>query len=255
MDDSGTRHPTRNPGRRPEHGHDWFALGGVLFLEEDEKLIREAHDAFVEEWSITSPLHSSEIRARSNSFSFVGKLSAKEQTRFYEELYCMMRDIPVIGLSCVIDRPGYCERYLHKYSEAERWEICKTAFCISVERATKYAVSLKRTLRVYIEKSDKKTDARVKAYYEELKEQGKSKAYNPVEQTDFKSSLYEFRVKAKSSPLMQLADLYLWPQCIGGYDCKNRPYMRMLSDKKLIDGLLEEHEIRSLGIKYSCFGN
>ena len=30
MDDSGTRHPDHDPGKRAKHGFDWFALGGVL---------------------------------------------------------------------------------------------------------------------------------------------------------------------------------------------------------------------------------
>jgi hypothetical protein len=36
MDDSGTRHPDHDPGRRPAHGHDWFGLGGVLIEQKNE---------------------------------------------------------------------------------------------------------------------------------------------------------------------------------------------------------------------------
>jgi hypothetical protein len=34
-----------------------------------------------------------------------------ERDRFYEELYQFMRDAPVVGLACVVDRPGYNHRY------------------------------------------------------------------------------------------------------------------------------------------------
>lgn len=37
LDDSGTRHPDHAPGKRAAHGYDWFALGGVLVKEEEEK--------------------------------------------------------------------------------------------------------------------------------------------------------------------------------------------------------------------------
>jgi hypothetical protein len=30
LDDSGTRHPSKKPGKKAAHGFDWFALGGVL---------------------------------------------------------------------------------------------------------------------------------------------------------------------------------------------------------------------------------
>jgi hypothetical protein len=40
MDDSGTRHPDHNPGRRAAHGYDWFALGGILVKGEDEAEVR-----------------------------------------------------------------------------------------------------------------------------------------------------------------------------------------------------------------------
>jgi nicotinamide riboside kinase len=43
-----------------------------------------------------------------------------ERQAFYESLYQMMKAAPVIGLACVIDRPGYNHRYLEKYGR-DRW--------------------------------------------------------------------------------------------------------------------------------------
>ena len=75
MDDSGTRQPDRDPGRRPEHGYDWFGLGGVLIKEEEEEETRELHRQFCERWDISTPLHSAEIRSRAGGFSWVGTLT------------------------------------------------------------------------------------------------------------------------------------------------------------------------------------
>ncbi len=52
---------------------------------------------------------------------------------------------------------------------------------------------------------------------------------------------------------MQIADLYLWPMCIGGYDKNNQAYRALFEAKRLVDCELSEHETPMLGIKYSCF--
>jgi hypothetical protein len=65
--------------------------------------------------------------------------------------------------------------------------------------------------------------------------------------------LYDFKTKEKSAPLVQLADLYLWAICIGGYDPNNLTYRRLKEDQKLVDCLLPAQELASLGIKYFCW--
>ena len=77
--------------------------------------------------------------------------------------------------------------------------------------------------------------------------------YAPLAPQELRETLYDFQLKYKSSPLVQFADLYLWPMCIGGYDNNNLPYKRLKSDGKLIDCLLAEEELPALGIKYSCW--
>ena len=64
MDESGTRHPAKKQGREAAHKHDWFAFGGVLVRSEDEMKARDLHSAFCQNWKITYPLHSSEIRGK-----------------------------------------------------------------------------------------------------------------------------------------------------------------------------------------------
>ena len=259
IDDSGTRHPDKKVGRVPKHGHDWFALGGVLLRESEEEKFRAQHQVFCNEWDISEPLHSSEIRARAGKFSFIGRLSKADQEKFYEELYHLMAQFTGIGIACVIDRPGYKARYAKQYPEEKKWLLCKSAFSIVVERAAKFAASHSAKLRVYAEKSDRKTDARLKGYYDELRLDGmpfdtsNSEQYDPMGQGGLRGVLYDFKTKNKTSALTQLADLYLWPMCIGGYDRENRPYARLISDQKLIDCHLAPGQLGTLGVKYYCF--
>jgi len=80
-----------------------------------------------------------------------------------------------------------------------------------------------------------------------------SEKYGPLTGAQFREILYEFKPKFKSSPMVQLADLYLWPLCMGGYHASNRTYERLKQDGKLIDCLLDADDCPTLGTKYSCF--
>jgi hypothetical protein len=58
----------------------------------------------------------------------------------------------------VIDRAGYTDRYAKKYDAESRWNPCKTAFSILVERAAKFAQRDGRTLSVFVERGDRDVD-------------------------------------------------------------------------------------------------
>lgn len=256
MDDSGTRHPDRKPGRTPAHQYDYFALGGVLVADDGENAVRKAYADFCNEWEITHPLHSSEIRARAHRFAWIGKLEKEVQERFYQQLFDLLLEADCIGLACVVDRPGYNARYKERYRE-DRWLLCKTAFCIAVERATKYAMRQRARLRVLPERSNKKDDDRLRLYYRELRSHGSpfdsdnERQYRPLNAGDYAQTLRELRFKKKSSPLAQLADLYLWPMAMGGYHPENRPFAGLCKKGKLMDQQCEDPTVE--GIKYSCF--
>lgn len=258
IDDSGTRHPDHRQGRIAGHGHDYFALGGILIKESDEPAARKLHSNFCGKWEIKHPLHSVEIRGKNKNFAWIGKLSETEQENFYEDLYQVLAQAPVLGIACVIDRPGYNHRYQAKYDN-DRWSLCKTTFAILVERAAKYADKQGCKLRVFPEKCSKKEDRILKGYFNHLKTNGmpfnskNSSTYAPLNADDFRRLLYDFKVKEKTSPMVQLADLYLWPMAMGGYKRENIPYQKLLKDKKLIDCLYDAAEVPHLGIKYSCF--
>jgi Protein of unknown function (DUF3800) len=258
LDDSGARHPDHDAGRKPAHKHDWFALGGFLIQEEHEAIYRSEYAKFCDSWGITYPLRSADVRAKTENFRWLRTLDSAGTEKFYEELYQLMAGAPVIGIACTIDRPGYNHRYREKYGR-NRWDLCKTAFSIAVERSSKYARSNDAKLRVYVERGDKKTDANMRAYYDSMRTNGMpfggdtSGKYAPLSATELSETLYEFQTKFKSSPMAQLADLFTWPLAIGGYDKDNRTYARLVSDKKIIDCELREEDLPYLGCKYSCF--
>jgi Protein of unknown function (DUF3800) len=258
MDDSGTRHPDHDPGKRAKHTFDWFALGGILVKDSEEPKARELHGAFCRKWGLTCPIHSVEVRARTKGFLWLERRPNRDQEIFYEDLYQLLKEVPVTGLACVIDRPGYNARYREKYGR-QRWSLCKSAFTISVERAAKYARSLDCRLRVLPERCNKKEDDVLKGYYNELKVSGPpfdpttSEKYRPLVPEEFKQTLLEFLPKMKSSPMAQLADLFLWPICMGGYKADNRPYKRLKQDGKLIECGMLETDWPMLATKYYCF--
>ncbi len=258
LDESGSKCPDRNPkDQLPKHGHDFFAFGGVLIKEEDEEKARQLYNNFCTKWNIDYPLHSVDIRHHSDKFHWLEQDKGKK-TQFINELYDLMAQTPIIGIACTIDRPGYNYRYKPKYG-SNRWQLCKTSFKIVVERAAKYAEKQDYKLRILPERCSKKDDNQLKSYYQELKTSGmpfepkNSSQYSPLKAKDFQKLLYEFKPKRKSSPIVQLADLYLWPIAMGGYNKSERTYKRLLEDKKLIDCLYNDDEIGNLGIKYSCF--
>lgn len=257
LDDSGTRHPDRGTTENTAT-RDWFSLGGVLIAESDEAVARKMYEQFCGEWGITYPLHSVEIRHQSGNFQWLRSLPEKDHFKFLGRLEKFLLGLPVMGLACVIDRPGYNHRYLEKYGR-KRWSLCKTAFSVVVERASKWAAQYNFRVRVMAERCDPKSDKKLQEYYENLKETGgpfakdTSAKYAPLKAGDFASILYEFRLKKKSSPLMQVADMYLWPMCMGGYHKGNHPYRSLVNAGRLVDCVCDPGRVGELGIKYSCF--
>ena len=259
IDDSGTRHPDRVV-KLANHKHDWFALGGIMIDDEDIPRAENAIDEFCNRWPAmgTAPLHSVEIRGCHNNYAWLG-IDNTTRAQFLTDLENLLLKLPVLGMGCVIDRPGYNNRYSEKYGR-QKWALCKTSFGIAVERAAKQALSRDRKLRIYVETCSKTDDTAARQYYDELKANGPwfnpttSDKYAPVRADIYKNVLYEFRIKQKSSRLMQIADMYLWPICIAGYDQKNYSYSRLMEAGKLIDCHLTPSDKQTIGIKYSCFG-
>jgi len=257
MDDSGTRTPNRKPLGYAPKVRDFFALGGVLINEEEEATARRQYNDFCSRWSIHYPLHSVEIRHSTGSFTWL-KRDGAEYGKFMHGLTRMLLSLDALGLACVIDRPGYDARYREKYGRRQ-WHLCQTAFAIAVERAAKFARRDGRKLRVMPERSNKADDDRLVRYYNDLKAGGppfekmSSAGYEPLTSAEFTDTLHEIRFKSKTSPMGQVADLFLWPIAISGYDPENRPYVALRDAGRLIETRLSAKEAELGGSKYSCF--
>ena len=257
LDDFGTRNPDRKLPRQFMF-RDWFTLGGFIAKEEDEGAIETAHASFCQEWGITYPLHSYDIRLETENFTWLSGLGEREYNRFMRGLGGMLLSVPVIGYACVVDRPGYNSRYREKYGR-QTWMLCRTAFAVVIERAAKHAMKNGRKLRVYVEEGDKTADDMIRTYYKALRTDGMPFAgdamakYAPLGKEDLASTLYDLKFKKKTSRLAQIADLYAYPIARAGYDPEYYPYIQLKQQKKFIDCLLTDEEIPHLGIKHSCF--
>jgi len=257
IDDSGSREPDREPQVIRRDQMDYFALGGILINEEDVDELYTEYKAFTGMHGITYPLHSWAIRGGRGDFGWLRKPEAARD--FLNDLESMLLSLPVLGIAAVIDRPGYVSRYRDKYPD-DLWFMCKTAYCVLIERAAKYADSQGRKLRVFFERAGKAEDRDLITYTRELKKAGlpfdrrNSGAYAPLSAEDFKRIVRgEPRGNTKETPMVQIADLLLYPVAKGGYDPTYRPYRALIGSKRLIDAILPVTDRSTLGIKYSCF--
>lgn len=258
-DDSGSRKPDRKEENcRP--GWNWFGLGGLLIAEEHEEEVRSRYAALQAAWPEIkgAPLHSTDIRGRKKTFSWMN-VDLEKADRFMADVAALLCESPIICIGAVIDRPGYMTRYEKLYEPGKRWSLCKTAFSILVERSVKFARTKERVLRVFVERGDKDTDRVMKEYYETLRRDGmpfnskNMSEYTPLTHEQMHETLYDFKTKDKSSPLMQLADLCLYPLCRVRYDATYRPYQDLVTHNRVIDCILDPADVKSLGVKYSCF--
>lgn len=256
FDDTGSRNPDKNPAARRD-GMDCFGFGGILVKGEDVHGIWTAHTGFCERWNIDYPLHSTDIRGPYGKFGWLKK--PENAAAFLPDLEKFLLEQPILGTACVIDRPGYVARYAELHNE-RLWLMCKTAFCILVERAAKLADRQGRKLEIFFEQSGKQEDRDIIGYMKELKRSGnpfdggRSGDYGPLSADDYRRIvLGSPERRTKAVPLLQIADLMLYPMAKGGYDPSYRPYQSLRSGKKLVDDQLDHEECASLGIKYSCF--
>lgn len=260
FDDSGSRDPDKAHlinGQARDDRMDCFALGGVLIREEDIDAVFEKYKAFCCGQNITYPLHSSPIRGGRGNFGWLK--NPEKAVVFMTALEEFILDLPIVTLACVVNRPGYVARYKEKYEE-RLWLMCKTAFSILTERAAKFADEEGRKLEIYFEGAGKKEDRDMVRYMRALKTEGApfseqtSGAYGPLGTEDYRRIILgEPRRKTKKTPMIQVADLVLYPMVKGRYDPAYRPYQKLRDAGKLIDSHLREEDIAARGIKYSCF--
>ena len=178
---------------------------------------------------------------------------------FLPELEEFLASLPVMGIATIIHRPGYMARCSERYG-GRPWRMDKTAFSILIERAAKYARSKGRRLRVFFERSGRQEDRDTVAFMKKLKAEGmpfdgdNATAYDDLKSGEFKKLvLGEPRGRAKNTPMLQIADLYLYPMAKAGYEASYKPYIALMRAGRLIDSALPLEDRPLLGIKYSCF--
>lgn len=129
--------------------------------------------------------------------------------------------------ACVVNRPGYNSRY-EEYGNTDRWHLCRSAYYILVERVVKHAIREGCRLRVLVEATGRKEDAKVREYHGELLSSGapfdpeRSSAYEPLTSADFRNVLLKNpKFVTKKNAVLQLADLMLYPAvAMGGCACR-----------------------------------
>lgn len=259
LDDSGSRLPDFQPAPEQTDAMDCFALGGILFEANEVYRLIKAYNTLCKKWNINYPLHSNEIRMSSENFVWVGALNVGEREEFYQDIARMIEEQPFVTMACVISRPGYNTRYKSTYGE-NRWMLCRTAYSIVVERATKFALRKDLPLRVHFETTGKSENRHTINYQRDLKKigapfaAGTSSKYSPLDAATFRKVLLGDPLQhTKASIFCQLADLVLYPMVRGKFNPAYRPYQHLKKAGKLIDCVLPATEIEEVGIKYSCF--
>ena len=256
IDESGSPKPN------PKDNAPYFALGGVLVKRVDEVKIEQAVVDFKQRWKIVldTPLHGNEIRSRKRKFAWLGKLSKQQSNNFMEDLSTTITSLPIIVHACVVSRQGYHNRYLEKYGD-NTWEMMKSAFSILVERSVKFVGDLDESIMIYYEKAGKKEDRLLKQYFNEIRESGhpfdinNASKYSPLSAEQISKCLRGIEEKSKSNPILQIADLCLYPVAKGKDKPEDKAYVALKENSLLVDSRLSSEEIKSRGIKYYCFDN
>jgi len=254
MDESGSPKPN------PKDAVTYFALGGILIQRQDESTIHQKVTDFKQRWEIDEsvPLHGNEIRSRKKNFAWLGLRSKDEQNQFLQDLTDMIVQCPILVHGCVVSRRGYLDRYLNRYGN-KTWEMMKSAFSILLERISKYAALYDGKVMVYFEKAGKKEDKLITGYFNDLRSAGApfsaetSIKYAPLTSAQLQQVLSGIEGKSKNNPILQIADLCLYPVAKSKEQPQNKAFQALNQHQKLIDTVLAPDELEKIGIKYYCF--
>ena len=257
MDETGNRHPDKKSDAS-RLGRDWFGFGGILVKGEDNDEVRALRQSFAEKWKLgDNPAHITDMLSEHKKFAWLGRVSQSQRDEFWDDWRKVLCRAPVMGLGCVVDRPGYVARgYLKKHADA--WRLCRSAFDITVERAVKIARLEGRKLHIVFEQ-DAAINLSITNYFKNLKENGlgfdagNSAKYTPLTQAIFAETLGRIQHKPKAHPLLQLADSYIYAMSRHAYDKKFALYRHLRDAKRIADFALENEHLPHMGVKYYCF--
>jgi hypothetical protein len=256
VDDSGSRDLDK-PSATRNDGMDCFALGGILIKSEDALAATQRLNDLRARHLISAPFHSTKMRGKRHEWAWLE--SDKDRAiALIEDLTTYLCEFPGYATACIVHRPGYAARYDHYKNQ--RWQMCKSAYTIMVERAAKFADLHDRRLAVYVEASGRKEDRAITDYHKALRTEGmffnrvSSAKYFPLEPTSFfKTLLAKPKFFSKDNLLGQVADLMLYPLVKGRYDPNYRPYRQLIDSSRVINCILELGNVDVLGVKHFCF--
>ncbi len=260
LDDSGSRHLDKLAATANVHPR-WFALGGVLLAAADEDACKRAHAGLLAAWpSMTEPLHISDMLARRDNFSWLEELSGTDQTRFSTEYHAFLSGLPVFGTACIIHRPGYLARGYGSRQGDAKWDLCRSAFNIVVERAAKFVHQRGGRLRVKYERSDRQSDQRLRGYWALLKanrglgfDPKNASKYGPMDPAELAATLIDLEAKDKRSKLMQIADSFVYALAKGRYEPSLPIYAALVAGGRIVDQHMDPAYTASMGVKHYCF--
>jgi hypothetical protein len=241
------------PGAAP----DAFALGGILVPSERAYEVIAAVSALKTDCGIQGYLRSYEIRKKKHSFAWLANEPERAQ-RLYDGIATLVASMPAWATAVVIDRVGYDARYREKHGN-DRWQLCRSAYDILVERAAKIADADGKRLKIYVEETGPREDGFIRQYHTNLRVNGlefsapTSGKYKPLCAADFERITMKKPVFIKKgNPLSDLADLVLYPLVMAKYNPNYAPYQHMRDTGKIIDARLENGPT-DCGVKYYCF--
>ena len=140
--------------------------------------------------------------------------------------------------------------------------LCQTAYQIVIDRAAKIARSIGERLDVRVEHTGTQENRLIQHYHGDLIESGitfsekDSRKYAPLGATEFSETLFKnVKFRKKENPVMQIADLMLYPIVRGRYDPAYISFQSMKKGGVIIDSALLPDQVKLLGVKYSCFDN
>ena len=257
MDETGNRHPDKKSDSSRE-GRDWFGFGGIMIWGEHNDDARTLVKDFSTKWRLKYPAHITDMMSERKGFAWLGKLSQSDRDLFWSDWKYVLRGSEAIGIGCVISRPGYAARgYLEKHKDS-KWLLCRSAFDITIERATKIARLEDRKLHVVFEQ-DPAMNSIVVGYFDNLKTNGlefdpsNSNKYAPLSQAEFNETLGRIEYKPKAHPLLQIADSYIYSIARHKFDRGFHIYRDLRDHRRIADFAVPSGMSRTLGVKYYCF--
>lgn len=259
IDETGHRYPQHKVQPRDD-GMDHFCWGGVLVNQDDEEEIVTAIKALRKRWDIDYPLHSSEIRGKRDKFGWLQ--DEEPRAAFMGDMNDLLTQIPVIGFGVVVSRPGYNKRYREKYG-AGRWELCRSAHPILVERVVRYLLRLdpEARLRIIFEGSSGAENKLIVGYTRDMRRDGHPfKKESAEKYTPLTSRVYDRVIigdaqsSTKGNFFLQIADLYIYAMSKRKYQPAYLPWVLLYEAQRVVDALLLPEKRATEGIKYYCFG-